>query len=100
MRMNAPFGRDRQCGMAVDGAQLRISGKRCLRVTGHVDFRNDLDMPGCREGDNLAHLLLGVEAPVRFSRSAARRRGGNSPRSNRGELWVLADLQPPALIIG
>src|ERR1700678_1887071 len=86
--------------MAVNGAELRVGRKRRLRVTGHVDFRSDLHMPSCREGDNLAYLLLGVVATVPLRARAPRNRCRNSPRPHRRKLWVLANLQAPALIIG
>ena len=45
-------------------AELRIRGDRGLRVSGHLDLRNDRDVARGRVGDDLAHLLLRVEAAV------------------------------------
>src|ERR1700689_616351 len=86
--------------MTVNRTELRVCGKRSLRVTGHVVFRDDLHMPSRSEGGYLAHLLLAVEAAVRLGVRASRNRCRNSPRPHGGELRVLADLQTPALIIG
>src|SRR5450631_1992134 len=97
--MHAPLGRDRKYWMAVNCAQLRIGSKRCLRVTWHVDFRNDLHMSSCRKGDNAAHLLLGIVTAVRLVARAPGNRGWYAPRAHRCELRELADLQAPTLIV-
>ena len=74
------------------GGELRIRGQGRVRVSRHVDFRDDRDVQGCRILDDGAVLLLRVEpagAAAHLSSAA-----------DRGEVRPAGDLDPPALVVG
>src|SRR6202521_2604925 len=60
----------------------------------HVDFRDDLHVAARRESNELAHLVLGVEAAI------ARAVRVDSPGADGSQARILADLEAPTLIIG
>ena len=105
-RENAPFlghGARRLVGHA----EFRIRHHGCRGMSGHFDFRHHVDMACGGIGDDVAHLLLCVEAAddarlaglgidVRLGRVAR----GHAPRAHRSELGILFDLQAPGLVIG
>src|SRR5688572_24952238 len=57
----APVGRD---GWSAAGAQPRVTCNRRLRVSRHLDFRDDRHVTRCRVGDEVAHLRLRVEPAI------------------------------------
>ena len=65
---------------------------------GHVDLRNDLDIPACGILDDVADLPFGVVAAegARFARE--RRVAAESPGFRQAGIGV--DLDPPPLIVG
>ena len=84
-------------------AKLRIGHQRRQGVARHLDLGDDGDPARGGIGDEAAHLVLSIEAAVAGGPAglgiAARRAGRHAPGAFRGQLRVLLDLQPPALIV-
>ncbi len=89
----APIGRDAR-RLAVRRSQEGVGGDRGRRMARHFDFRHDLHMAGRRETNDAAHLVLGVVAAV------ARAVRIDAPGAHGSQAWMLADFEPPALIVG
>src|SRR5437879_9414272 len=74
----------------------------------HLDLRHERDEPGLRIRDQLRDVVLGVKAAMRLAVEAPLGRVTvgvpddrlTPPRAYLGEPWVLADLNPPALVVG
>ena len=91
-------------------AEPGIRGDRGLRVPRHLDFRHDRDEARLGVGDDLADVVLRVEAAVRnvvvdpLRRVRIRALGADErlapPRSHRREQRILLDLDAPSLIVG
>src|SRR5437773_11776406 len=77
-------------------------------MTGHLDLRYDRYEARLRIPHDLGDLLLGIEAAVRLPVEPPLGRVGVGapddrlppPRAQRGEPWVLADLDTPPLVVG
>ena len=81
--------------LARDRAEFRIRGDGGLRVAGHFDLGNDGDVPLGGVRDDLADVVLRVEAAVRLavecSGSGLVRCGPMSVCRARRRLWSAAD---------
>jgi len=99
----SPVGQD--LNRLVAGSQLRVGGDGGLHVPGHVDLGHHGHVPGLGIGHDLADLILGIEAPMWLAvilgvPARAADQGLGPPGPHLGELGVLADLDPPALVVG
>ena len=84
-------------------SQLRIGGQGPLHVSGEVDFGDDRDAPFFRIGDDFAHLLLGIVAPVADAVVAVEvlpDHGAGAEGAHLGEPGVFLDLHAPSLVVG
>ncbi len=84
-------------------AQLRVSCQSRHRMSRHLDLRNYIDVPCLCIGHHLADLLLRVETTVRdavvFTPAVRPHLTAFAPTTDLGELRVLLDLDPPALVV-
>ncbi len=97
MGEHAPIRRDAQrfaAGTLYRGAKSRVSGDGRGRVARQVDFRDDLHMAGGRKAHDVADFVLSVEAAV------ARAARFDPPGTDGGQARILANLDPPTLIVG
>src|SRR5690606_20996148 len=101
--VNAPVGGDARGHVA--RAELGVGGERGLRVTRHVDLRDDGDVARRRMRDDVTYVLFRVEAAVTprlagfgidvFGGGGA---GGHAPRADLRELRIRVDGDAPALV--
>ena len=87
------YGR-RRPGRRIRDPKTRIRRDRSGGMARHFYFRNDLHVTSRGEANDLAHVLLGVIAAI------ARAIGIDAPTPDGRQARVLANLEPPALIVG
>ena len=94
-------------GRARDRGKLRVGHHRRARVARHLDLGDDGDAALGGVGHERTHRVLRVVAAVE-ARLAGRGiqvglrggTGGHAPRADLREARVLADLEPPRLVVG
>ena len=88
-------------------SQLRISSQCRIRMSRHINFRNNLNATAGSITDNFLHILLSIIASyrrrlARLRISAVRERTVclvHSPRSHGSKPRIFLDFQPPSVII-
>ncbi|MNL21291.1 hypothetical protein D3C87_1425740 [compost metagenome] len=76
-------------------------------MSGDVDLRHHDDVAGRCIGDDVAHLILGVETAIETWTAGrgvdvllSRRARVDAPSADLGQLRIASDLQPPGLVVG
>ena len=87
-------------------AEVRVGGERRERVPRHFDFGNDRDETLGGVADDVANLVLRVEAAVALTVEArgfvpgVADHGLSTEAADLGELGILLDLDAPPLVFG
>ncbi len=88
----------------VGHGEFRVGGDDGSRVAGQIDLGDDRDRAGCGVGDDLAEIVLRVEAAVRSTVARCVPRGAvlalRAPTAHLGELREGVDLDAPTLVVG